>query len=395
MRVQCSQCRASYSLAAEEIAGRYVKFKCRRCSELVRVDGRPSMQPADKEPDTLRNGLRAAREGRRVAPPRRKQRPRPMAAAPLPGTRRSVRPGASLRTLMNHVDSDHRVGVEELLDITGPEDFSSHDAQALIDPLAPPPVPEDLTVSFSEPPPATEPLLPRSEGSTSDVTGITSHVSVPPEPPRRVRPLFLWLGATVSMAAGGILALIVAQSQHHEVAIDQPPQVTTVQIAERSADLPPKAPDDAPPAVEAPPATEQETPRGTARTARGAMKSQLPVVRRSPSDPEAESPAPKARNVPRAPVSSATAPFDRAAASAALSNAAGGLSSCMVPGGPVGVGKVQVTFQPSGRVTATEVIGGNFRGTSTGGCVARTFRRAQVPPFVGSPVTVAKSFVVH
>ena len=64
------------------------------------------------------------------------------------------------------------------------------------------------------------------------------------------------------------------------------------------------------------------------------------------------------------------------------------------PDGPTGRGKVTVTFMPSGRATGANVSGGGFGGTSVGGCVASVFRRAKVPPFSGSPVTVAKSFSI-
>jgi hypothetical protein len=55
---------------------------------------------------------------------------------------------------------------------------------------------------------------------------------------------------------------------------------------------------------------------------------------------------------------------------------------------------VSVTFAPSGRATATSVAG-ELAGTEVGGCVARLFRAAKVPPFAGDPVTVSKSFTVQ
>ncbi|NRA34665.1 MAG: zinc-ribbon domain-containing protein [Polyangiaceae bacterium] len=85
-------------------------------------------------------------------------------------------------------------------------------------------------------------------------------------------------------------------------------------------------------------------------------------------------------------------PFNTSAAKAALSAASGRAKSCKKPDGPTGKGKVQITFSTSGRVTSANVIAGNFGGTTTGGCVARTFRGARVPPFSGNPVTVSKSF---
>lgn len=85
------------------------------------------------------------------------------------------------------------------------------------------------------------------------------------------------------------------------------------------------------------------------------------------------------------------AEFNKGAASAALSAAAGAASGCRTGGDPAGSARVMVTFAPSGRVTQALVSGPPFAGTPTGGCIARAFRSAKVPPFEGSPVTVAKT----
>lgn len=88
----------------------------------------------------------------------------------------------------------------------------------------------------------------------------------------------------------------------------------------------------------------------------------------------------------------ATGAFDKGAAVSALTSAASAASACKRPGGPTGAGRVTVTFAPSGRATTANVTGGAYGGTPVGGCVANVFRRARVPAFGGSPVTVAKSF---
>jgi hypothetical protein len=88
-------------------------------------------------------------------------------------------------------------------------------------------------------------------------------------------------------------------------------------------------------------------------------------------------------------------PFSKASAIAALGSAASASGSCKKPGGPTGAGKATVTFAPSGRVTTATVAGGSYAGTSVGGCVASVFRRAHVPPFSGSSVTVSKSFQIN
>jgi hypothetical protein len=98
---------------------------------------------------------------------------------------------------------------------------------------------------------------------------------------------------------------------------------------------------------------------------------------------------------PDVPAASADRKFSRSAAVSALNSAAGAASGCKKADGPTGRGRVSVTFAPSGRVTTAVVNGPPFAGTSVGGCVAAAFRRASVPPFDGSPVTVHKSFTIN
>lgn len=88
-------------------------------------------------------------------------------------------------------------------------------------------------------------------------------------------------------------------------------------------------------------------------------------------------------------------PFSKASAISALTAAASSAGSCKKPGGPTGPGKATVTFAPSGRVTTATVAGGSYAGTGVGGCVASVFRRAHVPAFSGSSVTVSKSFQIN
>lgn len=95
-----------------------------------------------------------------------------------------------------------------------------------------------------------------------------------------------------------------------------------------------------------------------------------------------------------APAASAAPPFDKNAAASALAGAAASAASCKQANTPAGTGRVVVTFMPNGRAT-NAVVSGDFAGTAVGGCVARLFRGAKVPPFSGSPVTVARSFVIH
>jgi outer membrane biosynthesis protein TonB len=69
-------------------------------------------------------------------------------------------------------------------------------------------------------------------------------------------------------------------------------------------------------------------------------------------------------------------PFSKASAISVLGAAASSAAACKKAGGPTGVGKVQVTFAPSGRVTSATVMGPPFAGTAVGGCAANAFKRA-------------------
>lgn len=99
-----------------------------------------------------------------------------------------------------------------------------------------------------------------------------------------------------------------------------------------------------------------------------------------PAEPEAPPPPPP--------------PFDQSAAAAAMAQAASNAASCRPEGSPTGLARVSVTFAPSGRATTAQVSG-SFAGTPTGGCIARLFRTARIPPFTGEHVTVHKSVAIR
>jgi cytoskeletal protein RodZ len=88
-------------------------------------------------------------------------------------------------------------------------------------------------------------------------------------------------------------------------------------------------------------------------------------------------------------------PFDKAAAVAALNGAAGQASSCRQAGDPSGMATVVVTFAPSGRATNANLSGPPFAGTATGGCIAAAMRRAKIPAFSGSHMTVSKTVIIQ
>lgn len=115
----------------------------------------------------------------------------------------------------------------------------------------------------------------------------------------------------------------------------------------------------------------------------------------APSCPSGESCAPPVEPGV-APSGEAAGEFNRSAATTALGSAASEAKKCKQAGGPTGSGKVKVTFQPSGLVSAAEVLGPPFAGTPTGECIMRAFNRIQIPPYTenNQPVNVIKSFVI-
>ncbi len=87
--------------------------------------------------------------------------------------------------------------------------------------------------------------------------------------------------------------------------------------------------------------------------------------------------------------------FDKGAAKRALVGAAKKAASCAKKGMAGGTGKVRVTFGTSGKVKSARITSARFAGSTTGKCAIGYFRGAKIPPFKGSPVTVAKSFTVR
>jgi hypothetical protein len=83
-------------------------------------------------------------------------------------------------------------------------------------------------------------------------------------------------------------------------------------------------------------------------------------------------------------------PFDKDSAAKALGAAAAqAQGECASQEGTHGSGKVTVTFVNSGRAT-NALVSGDFAGSALGGCIARVFRGAKVPPFGGDSVRVTK-----
>jgi hypothetical protein len=75
------------------------------------------------------------------------------------------------------------------------------------------------------------------------------------------------------------------------------------------------------------------------------------------------------------------------------------LQSCK-SGDVVGVGRILITFAPTGEVKDVFLRGGPFAGTSTGACILERYRRVRVPPFTfgyepGSTYSIVSSFQIR
>jgi predicted Zn finger-like uncharacterized protein len=138
------------------------------------------------------------------------------------------------------------------------------------------------------------------------------------------------------------------------------------------------------------PASDEKKPEDPAKTE--PAKAEGP---KSTGHGSAAAAAKKEKEEPPAAGPSTAPPFSKASAISALGSASSAAGGCKKSGGPTGVGKVQVTFAPSGRVTSATVMGPPFAGTAVGGCVAGKFRGAKVPAFSGNAVTVSKSFAIN
>jgi hypothetical protein len=84
-----------------------------------------------------------------------------------------------------------------------------------------------------------------------------------------------------------------------------------------------------------------------------------------------------------------------AAAKAALDSAAQQAKNCRPAGGPTGNVRVQVRYEPTGKVAAVSILTPEFANSISEGCITMLFRRASVPTFTGAPaVVMSESFEI-
>jgi cytoskeletal protein RodZ len=233
----------------------------------------------------------------------------------------------------------------------------------------------------------------RSSKSPPKVTESPSRAPVLTKEEKSSRtPLYVLLAAAI--LGGGYLLLRGPSTPTEAPKADQP-TATPTQTAESKPAQATPTPVETATAVATSDAT--TAPTASAPTLFGAMPHPSSTATSAATTPATSAPpstaAPAlATAAPTAkPAVAGTGDFDRGAASAALGGVVGQAAGCKQSGDPSGTAHVQVTFAPSGHVTVANVSGPPFAGTATGGCIARSFKTASIPPFSGDPVTVSKT----
>ena len=217
--------------------------------------------------------------------------------------------------------------------------------------------------------------------------------SASPAAEQRSRPVALY-AALGLLAAGGVLYAATRSEEAPKAPAVATASATSTATATQAASVAtplPNEPTSAPVAsAEAPPTTSAPSSEPV-KTATGTLPLPTNTSTTTEPKPELTGALPKPTATVAATTAPAGAPFDQGAAKAALGGAMGQATGCKAAGDPSGVARVSVTFAPSGRVTQAMVQGPPFAGTATGGCIARAFKSASVPPFSGDPVTVQKT----
>jgi hypothetical protein len=288
--------------------------------------------------------------------------------------------------------------------------------------------PADAESLNDAPTPRRQVSAPSLSVDASDALAAEQHAPAPPRSsapplieaaesagePARSRSAWPWLVLVAAVLLGG--AWLVLRARATPAAQNEPAHAPTEVTAAKPTDQPTAAAPLTAPATPAVAETMDATPTPTEPEAESNVPPSVAAPSKrvrtpSPAVEERTEPAPATPPAEKRPVEpaasaaeterpeparpAATTPFDKAAAVSALNNLAAQASACRQGADPSGMATVVLTFAPSGRVTSATVNGPPFAGTPTGGCVARTLRRAQVPAFLGDHVTVSKTVLVH
>jgi hypothetical protein len=150
------------------------------------------------------------------------------------------------------------------------------------------------------------------------------------------------------------------------------------------------------------PATRAATSEVAPITLEAARKAMLEPAAETP--PVGDQPPPSSldgplKHSPTAAAASATGDpskppgaFDNAAARSALAGASQRAQGCLGMGLVHATGKVVVVFEPSGSVSAVNILSPEFAKAPLGPCLVTAFKQASVPPFVGTATAVSKTF---
>lgn len=205
----------------------------------------------------------------------------------------------------------------------------------------------------------------------------------------------VWMFAGVAVMIAAVAALRAGTQQDAAPAtplmsvVASAPTVQASQPAPRAtASAPVSLPDRSESAQAKPSAARAASgdPRTTTRAAPVAPRATLVATSKASAASTTGGKAPQRSN--KAATVAAPDGFDTNAARRALASAAGRASRCGASGTR---GSVIVTFAPSGLVQSAslaQISGEDVRRA----CVLRAFQSAQIAPYVGTPVTVRKSF---
>jgi predicted Zn finger-like uncharacterized protein len=237
--------------------------------------------------------------------------------------------------------------------------------------------------------------------SAPPIEEYTPQASMGPAQPAKGKGLiFLALGAAafvVVAAVGGALMFMRRGSEETADSKDKPAASTSTAADNPAASAAPAdsvAKNDTP----QPSASESASgsPAPTHSPAAAAPKDATPKAAAG-STPKESAPKESSGGLPAALAAAAGAsdqPFNMGEAKARLAAIAASVQSCK-KGDATGTGRVVVVFNPNGGTQSASISGPPFEGTPTGACVAVKFRGARVPPFGGSPFSVAKSFTIN
>ncbi|HEY5376983.1 MAG TPA: zinc-ribbon domain-containing protein [Polyangiaceae bacterium] len=222
--------------------------------------------------------------------------------------------------------------------------------------------------------------------------------AMPMAAPRQNNKLVLIVGAIGGVVIIGLILALVLGRTHDETpsaegSASPSAGAAPSALAEVKKDEPAAKPEETPAAsATAAPAESASAAPDTAKTSDKPPTAVAVAVASKTPTPTTD--AKKKKEDPIPPGASDAPAFSKSSAISALTAASMSAGACKKPGGPTGSGKATVTFAPSGRVT-TATVSGAFAGTPVGGCVASGFRKAHVPAFSGSAVTVSKSFTIN